>query len=116
MRQVITLGLLIAGGLVMWRLGERLSPDALGMAVGLIFGVLAMVPAVLLALGAGQQGRAAEFDDPEGWPDEYIEPAAQLTVNETHYHYHAAPAALPKDEQSIVVVQRPKQLTGGRYE
>lgn len=92
---------------------DRLSPDALGMAVGLLFGVLAGLPTTLLLLRASELGRRAA--EPEGWPDEYTEPAPQLTINQTHYHYHA-PAALPEGEQSIVVVMQPKQLAGGRYE
>lgn len=43
----------VVGGLVgFWQLGARLSPDALGMMVGLCFGALAGVPAALLTVYA----------------------------------------------------------------
>lgn len=35
-----------------WQVGDKLSPDALGMAVGLVFGVMATIPAALLVLAA----------------------------------------------------------------
>lgn len=115
--QAIIAGVILISAPVLLGVGgwfaDRLSPDALGMGVGLLFGVLAGLPTTLLLLRANELGRQAA--EPEGWPDEYTEPAPQLTINETHYHYHA-PAALPEGEQSIVVVMQPKQLTGGRYE
>lgn len=33
-----------------WRVGDHLSPDALAMAIGLLFGVLAGIPAMLMLL------------------------------------------------------------------
>ena len=42
-----------------WRIGEALSPDALSMAVGILFGVLAGVPTALLVI-AGSRRREAE--------------------------------------------------------
>ena len=47
----------VVGGLVgFWQLGARLSPDALGMMVGLCFGALAGVPAALLTAYALSEG------------------------------------------------------------
>ena len=47
----------VVGGLVgFWQLGARLSPDALGMMVGLCFGALAGVPAALLTAYALRDG------------------------------------------------------------
>jgi hypothetical protein len=51
-------------------------------------------------------------DEEDDWVIEDEAPTAQ--ISQTHYHYHAAPAALPEGEQSIVVVMQPKQLTGGK--
>jgi hypothetical protein len=42
-----------------WRIGETLSPDALSMAVGVLFGVMAGVPAALLVM-AGSRRRSEE--------------------------------------------------------
>ncbi len=66
MKKVIVLTALIFIGVAGWRIGNRLSPDALGMAIGVLFGVLAGVPMALLAMAAGRRrndeaelGRAA---------------------------------------------------------
>ena len=40
----------VAGLVGVWQLGGKLSPDALGMLTGLIFGSLAGIPAALLVL------------------------------------------------------------------
>lgn len=43
---------LVAGIVGFWQLGEKLSPDAMGMLVGLLAGSLAGIPAALLTLYA----------------------------------------------------------------
>jgi hypothetical protein len=45
-----------------WRIGGSLSADALGMAVGVLFGVLAGLPAALLVLISGRR-READRDE-----------------------------------------------------
>ncbi|MBP8293193.1 MAG: hypothetical protein KAX65_10495 [Caldilineaceae bacterium] len=45
-----------------WRISELLSPDAIGMALGLAFGVLAGLPAAALVLVASRS-RAAYYGD-----------------------------------------------------
>lgn len=55
MKKVIILTALIFVGVAGWRIGNRLSPDALGMAIGVLFGVLAGVPMALLAMAAGRR-------------------------------------------------------------
>ncbi|MCC6169322.1 MAG: hypothetical protein IT329_19025 [Caldilineaceae bacterium] len=45
-----------------WRVGGALSADALGMAVGVIFGVMAGLPAALLVMASGRR-RETERDD-----------------------------------------------------
>jgi hypothetical protein len=62
MKQLAVLALLIIGGLLAWLFASRLSADALGMAVGLVFGVLAGVPAALLVLAANRR-RTPDYDD-----------------------------------------------------
>ena len=51
---------ILCGFLGVWQLGEKLSPDALGMMVGLIFGALAGIPAALLVLYAVRNSPPAE--------------------------------------------------------
>ena len=55
----------LIGGLVgafAFLVAIRLSPDALGMMVGIIFGVLAFVPTTLLVLAANRRHAAFEED------------------------------------------------------
>jgi hypothetical protein len=71
MRQLAVVTALVIGGVLAWVLGSRLSADALGMAVGLLFGVLAGVPTALLVMASGrrQQGEEDldEDDEPAGY-------------------------------------------------
>lgn len=46
---------LIMIGAGMWRLTDLLSPDAIGMALGILFGMLAGIPVALLVLAANQR-------------------------------------------------------------
>lgn len=68
MKQLIVVVILIVGGVLMWQLGSRLSDDALGMAVGLLFGVLAGLPPALLVLAANRRPR---YDDDEEMYERY---------------------------------------------
>jgi hypothetical protein len=100
--KIIVTGLFVLVGLVAWFLASNLSSDALGMATGLVFGVLAGVPTALLVL-ASQRRRS--YDD-EGAldADRREQPpvivlaaprAEQPRAGDTHYHYHAWPFAGP---------------------
>ena len=57
MKTVMILGPLAGAfvGVLAWQIGSRLSTDAVGMAVGLIFGVLAGIPAALLVAASGRR-------------------------------------------------------------
>src|SRR5688572_4813724 len=59
MKRWIGLALLVFVGTAGWRIGESLSPDALSMAVGVLFGVMAGVPTALLVM-AGNRRRNQE--------------------------------------------------------
>jgi hypothetical protein len=59
------LALLVVLGVMTWRLGASLSSDALGMAVGVVFGVLAGIPAALLVLATNSRRRQEEYDRDE---------------------------------------------------
>lgn len=61
MKQLALLTVLVVCGVAAWLFASRLSSDALGMAVGLVFGVLAGVPTALLVLAANR--RRAPVDD-----------------------------------------------------
>ncbi len=57
----IAAGLCILGWLT-WRLSMSLSSDALGMAVGVVFGVLAGIPSALLVLATSRRQNRADDD------------------------------------------------------
>ena len=69
MRQIPIILLLLTGAAFAWYLGSRLSSDALGFALGAVFGILAGVPTALLVLAANRRGsRQDEDDEDEGGP------------------------------------------------
>ncbi|NJN84899.1 MAG: hypothetical protein HC802_23170 [Caldilineaceae bacterium] len=56
--------LFIFVGCAGWRIGDMLSPDALSMAVGMFFGVMAGIPTALLVMAGSRRSREEEDDDP----------------------------------------------------
>ena len=71
MRRFLMLALLVILGVMTWRLGTSLSTDALGMAVGVVFGVLAGIPAALLVLATNSRRREQEDDERSERYDRY---------------------------------------------
>lgn len=63
MKQLAVVVGLCVFGLLAWLLGSRLSSDALGMAVGLLFGILAGIPTALLVLASHRDRRPYDVDD-----------------------------------------------------
>jgi hypothetical protein len=68
MKQLAVVTILVVGSILAWIFGSRLSADAVGMAVGLLFGVLAGIPTALLVLASGRRRRSdvEEEDEEEG--------------------------------------------------
>lgn len=64
MKQITLVGILALVALVGWRVGGQLSSDAISMAVGIMFGVLAGVPTALLVLASSRR-RDAERESPD---------------------------------------------------
>ena len=50
MRKLLAAALLVFVGVIAWRIGSALSSDALGMAVGIVFGCMAGLPAAVLVV------------------------------------------------------------------
>ena len=77
MRTALLIG--IPGGAIFtafaWRISELLSPDAIGMALGMMFGVLAGLPAAALVLVASRQ-RAPYYGDDYEPPTIDVQPTA----------------------------------------
>lgn len=58
MKYLIVGIVIVFGGVAAWWLGKRLSTDAVAMAVGLIFGALALLPTwLLIAYSAGNRAQ-----------------------------------------------------------
>ena len=55
MKHFLGLATLLFVGVLAWRIGEKLSTDAVSMAIGVLFGVLAGLPAALLVLAVGRR-------------------------------------------------------------
>lgn len=88
----------IAATFVMWWIGERLSPDAIAMAIGLLLGVLSGVPAAALVLAALRGGD----DNAPPTIDAYPEPAAEDVTPYTHtFRRLAGMPPLPTRQQQI---------------
>jgi hypothetical protein len=65
MKNVMGLIVVVLIGVVGWRVASRLSPDAMGLATGVVFGVLAGLPTAVLVL-ASNRGRGQSDDGPRG--------------------------------------------------
>lgn len=65
MRATIFLSLLFFGGFLVWRITERLSADALGLATGVILGILAGLPVALLLMAASRRRNCEDEEDYE---------------------------------------------------
>ena len=66
MTRFIATGILVIVGVATWQIGAKLSADAIGMGVGVLFGVLAGIPTALLLLANQRRNDAARanYDAP----------------------------------------------------
>lgn len=88
-----------------WKLVERLSPDAVGMALGVLFGIIAGVPVSLLVIAGNrrqpapiQEKRAEVFPCPNCGGDLYWQNGAWLRHNcafEEAFTYDMPPGCYP---------------------
>ena len=82
MKTTVVVAVVLVIGVFAWSIANRLSADAIGMAVGLGFGVLAGIPAALLVFVASRR-RAPweeENDDDEMTPRPYLPYSGQPPV------------------------------------
>jgi hypothetical protein len=87
MKAAIVAGGLALAGLVIG-VGSRLSADALGMAVGMVFGVLASVPMALLVLAANNRRMGDDDYEGQALPAVLRPDAQEPPVNHYHLHVH----------------------------
>jgi hypothetical protein len=64
MRQTIGLAALVFVGVAAWRIAGQLSADALGMAVGVLFGIMAGVPTALMVMASSRRRAVEEEETP----------------------------------------------------
>ena len=65
MRVYVILIMCLAAAVIAYWVGTKLSSDALGMAVGVIFGVLAGIPAALLVLATSRRQQGMDDEERE---------------------------------------------------
>lgn len=94
----VVVGLCILGFLT-WRLGSALSSDALGMAVGVLFGVLAGIPSALLVLASSSRRERDDDDD----DDDYRREAAQYLKCPPYYQPPVIVLAAPVEDKPQTV-------------
>lgn len=88
MKQFIGIGFLIFITVTGWKLGEHMSSDAVGMALGVIFGLIAGIPAALIALVANNQQVTNHY-----YITEAEQPAAVAPV-----------ALLPQTQKPVIIL------------
>lgn len=79
MKQTTLLCLLVFVGVAGWKIGDKLSADALGMAVGVLFGMLAGIPAALLVLASNRLREMQQPPAPPTPPARQLPPVIVLT-------------------------------------
>lgn len=62
--RLAALAVLMFVGVATWIIGSRLSADAIGLGVGVVFGVLAGIPTALLLLASQRRSNAAQAGPP----------------------------------------------------
>jgi len=98
------LALICIGG---WKLGEHMSTDALTMWLGVIFGLMAGIPAALVVAQRGGRVRHDHYVHPS--PPASVEPQnqpLQLPARPTRYTVLGDREALPTAAQNKIEVRR----------
>jgi hypothetical protein len=105
MKQVIVVILLVIFGAMCWRLGTSLSSDALGMAVGIVFGVLAGIPTTLLVMASERRRRP--YDDDDEYEDAQMTYRYQEPGKPVEYITYNSRQPYPYQPPVIVLVAPP---------
>ncbi len=92
MKQIAVFLLLMFAILGAWSLGSRLSADALGMAIGMVFGILAVVPGLVIRQLAAQHQDGCRYeryidedDDRDSRQPQLLAERTTVTVTELLY-------------------------------
>lgn len=71
MKRYLGVAMMVFVGTAGWRIGESLSSDALSMAVGVLFGVLAGIPTALLVMSSGRRRETSATESGRQRGDSY---------------------------------------------
>lgn len=67
MKRFFALAVLVFVGVATWQIGSKLSADAIGMGVGVMFGVMAGIPTALLLLASNRRRQGDDdWREPRG--------------------------------------------------
>lgn len=96
MRKLIMFAGLLFVGVLAWRMADTLTTDALGMAIGVLFGTTAGIPTCVLLIKASRRTEPPARPDHRYYGDAQVrEPAPKIEVhNHYHNHLHVAPHEL----------------------
>lgn len=97
MKRLFFLILLIFVGVTAWRISERLSADAIGMGLGVLFGVLAGIPVALLVLASARRR--------ETWQEDGHGPHAGAHRRSLEAGGHGYP--MPMQQPPVIVLAAP---------
>ena len=61
MHRILGIAVILAVGWLGWHIGESLTTDGLSMAIGVLFGLMAAIPAALIAASASRNVRQAVY-------------------------------------------------------
>ena len=98
MKHTIAIGLLVIVGVTAWQIGGKLSADAIGMGVGVLFGVMAGIPTALLLLASNRRNNAAQAGSPpapRNAPPVIVLPAPRYDNGYPRLSDHGYAPALP---------------------
>lgn len=104
MKQSIVVLVLVLVGVFAYAVAERISSDALGMAVGMLFGVLAGIPSALLVLASSRR----PADDDRRQPQQ--PPPYQPRLPPTEPWPYQPPVivlAAPREHSAVMTVEQP---------
>ena len=87
MKRFLALCILVFVGVATWIIGSKLSADAIGMGVGVAFGVMAGIPTALLLLASNRRSaaeRTQQLDAPPRYPHYPQQPPVIVLTGGVH--------------------------------
>ena len=108
MKRFLGIGFLVLVSAAGWKVGEHMSTDALGMALGVIFGMMAGIPAALIALSASRNVRHDHYHhrDNETPQKPRKQPQRAIAARPTSYIVVGESEQLQSAQQPRIEVRR----------